>query len=513
MGFMNTSYRYSLSISDTNCNIEADTVFGAMYGMESLYQLAANGTLPHSDMKISDFPDFVHRGMMIDTGRRFFPVSLVKNIIDVMSFDKMNVLHLHASDMCRFSVESKLFPELTESLSGVKSGYYTQEDIKELVGYARDRGVRILPEFDMPGHAACFIPMEPRGVELCNRPGTSSVPNWCTLKARNNTPTWDLMPQLALEMARLFDSEVYHIGGDEVSCNGCQTDFETMLLNTLNENGYRGMGWSEVDGVVSGGLVRNDTIIHSWSASNNATQLATRGVAAVDSRPGFFYRGTSKTVPKVGKSWTDLGKAQVPVDRQRLVLGGEVAFWTDAYCYVHDCVRPNTEGSDLFSPYFDDEFARSVSGLLWPPTNVAAGSFWHYDSTKNRDDVLVPAVYIQNTLAMWRGAMVCPSGCECSMTSVCGEPLIPAPPPSPPAPTNSSCVFKLDTGVHGDDIKRVSVQHKAECCAACLEIASFAAMVFDPLNKVCHLKRVYDPVWRNDGSFAAVSPLSKQQIV
>merc|ERR1719326_2361339 len=207
---------------------------------------------------MEDFPDFTHRGVMVDTGRRFFPVSLVKNIIDVMSFDKMNVLHLHASDMCRFGVESKLFPELTESLAGIKAGYYTQDDIKDLIAYGRDRGVRILPEFDMPGHAACFIPMESRGLEWCNKPNESPIPNWCTLKADNGTAAWDLMPQLALEMAELFESEIYHIGGDETRCSHAGS-FEDMLLGTLAEKGYRGMGWSEVFG-----LKRNETIIHAW---------------------------------------------------------------------------------------------------------------------------------------------------------------------------------------------------------------------------------------------------------
>lgn len=514
---MQTSYRYALKVANGICSINADTVFGAAYGMESLYQIAANESLL-DNVVVTDFPDYVHRGVMIDSGRRFWPVPLVKNTIDMMSFNKMNVLHLHASDMCRFAVESKLFPELTGSLAGVKAGHYTQDDIRELVGYARDRGVRIVPEFDMPGHAACFIPMEPRGVELCNRPGTSSIPNWCSLKARNGTATWDLMPRLALEMAELFDSEVYHIGGDEASCNGCQTPFEAMLLNTLTENGYRGMGWSEVEGVVTQGMVRNDTIIHSWSAANNASDLATRGVAAVDSRPGPFYLGhkTQANPTKAGGSWTDLGKARVPEVRQHLLLGGEVAFWTDPYCYVHDCVKPNAKPSSsaaLFGPDRDLEFSRSASGLLWPTTNLAAGSFWHYGADIDQDRILAQAWHKQNALAAWRGVMVCPPGCDCTMTSVCGEPLIPPLPPSPPAPSNDSCIFTLDTGVIGSDIRKFHGQVKEECCAACLETDGCAAMVFDPLNKVCHLKRSYVPQARNDGSLAAAVPTSLQHVV
>ena len=119
-------------------------------------------SFPHSNISISDAPNFVHRGVMVDAGRRFWPVPLLRNVIDVMAASKMNVLHIHASDMCRWSVQSLLYPELTASnistghpaldaawLSG--KGVYSQDDIGGLVAYARDRGVRVVPEFDMPG--------------------------------------------------------------------------------------------------------------------------------------------------------------------------------------------------------------------------------------------------------------------------------------------------------------------------------------------------------------------------
>merc|ERR1711957_252942 len=355
----------------------------------------------------------------------FWPVALVKNVINVMSFDKMNVLHLHASDMCRFGVESKLFPELTASLSGIKEGHYTQDDIRELVAYGLDRGVRILPEFDMPGHAACFIPMEPRGLEWCNKPNESPIPNWCTLKATNGTVAWDLMPQLALEMAQLFDSEVYHIGGDETRCSGSGS-FETMLLDTLAEGGFRTMGWSEVKGAM-----RNDTIIHAWKGgANNATTLASQGIASVDSNPSRFYRGSGKSTPGVTKAWSDLNKESIPEENRHFLLGGEFAFWTDPYCYIN--------------------------------------------------------------------------GCECTMTSICGEPLLPTPAPSPPAPSSKNCKWHSDTIIQGDAFETLNVQSKEECCAACLNAEGCAASEFNYLTKTCRLTRVFDAVWRNDGSLACV---------
>jgi len=499
----NTSYRYSLKLSDGSCDISADTVFGAMYGMESLYQLAANGTLPNSNIDIEDFPDFDHRGVMMDTGRRFWPVTLVKNMIDVMSFNKMNVLHLHASDMCRVAVESKLFPELTQSLGGIKAGHYTQEDIIDLVAYGRDRGVRIVPEFDMPGHAASFLPMEPRGVEVCNKPGESSTPNWCTLKAENGTTAWELMPELALEMAQLFGSEIYHIGGDETRCSG-SGQFEAMLLEKLSEAGFRTMGWSEIQGVR-----RNDTIIHSWKGGDsNATSLAAQGIAAIDSNPSRFYRGSGKSMSTVTKAWSDLDKASVPEEHQNLLLGGEFAFWADAYCYINGCVRPGSPagaGHELFGPDKDEEFSRSAGGFMWPFGHLAAGSFWRYDATVDIEEIRLRATRRQNTLAMWRGGLVCPTDCECTMTSICGESLLP--PAPPPAPSSKACLWRPDTVLDGKDLKSFVLQNQDECCAACLGTEGCVASNFDPLTKVCRLKEEFTTMtYQNDGSLVCIPP-------
>jgi len=408
-------------------------------------------------------------------------------------------------------VESKLFPELTESLAGIKKGHYTQDDIRDLIAFARDRGVVIVPEFDMPGHAACFIPMEHRGLEWCNKPNESPIPNWCTLKATNGSAAWDLMPQLAVEMAQLFGAEVYHIGGDETRCSGAGS-FERHLMDSVAELGFRTMGWSEIEGAK-----RNDTIIHAWKGgSKNATSLATRGIAAVDSNPSRFYRGGGRTTPtSVTKAWSDLEKWKVPVENQHLLLGGEFAFWTDAWCYINGCTRPGSPrggGADLFSPARDDEFAKSVTGMLWPYGHLAAGSFWHFVGDLEKDEVAQRANYWQNTLVSNRGGMVCPVGCDCTISSVCGEPLLPPPAPSPPTPTSKNCTWKSDTGIEGNDFKKVSVASKEECCAACRNVEGCAVSDFNPMTSVCHLKRAFNPVWRNDGSLACL-PNTEMDIV
>merc|ERR1719456_1322149 len=111
---------------------------------------------------------------MIDTGRRFFPMESVRNLLDTMASTKLNVLHLHASDHCRFGVESKRFPNLTASLTGVRAGFYTQQDIKDMISYAGARGIRVVPEFDVPGHSRGFIPLESEGVKFCTSAATRS---------------------------------------------------------------------------------------------------------------------------------------------------------------------------------------------------------------------------------------------------------------------------------------------------------------------------------------------------
>jgi hexosaminidase len=104
---------------------------------------------------------------MIDTGRRFFPMPTVQNLLDTMAAVKLNVLHLHASDMCRWSVESKLYPNLTAALTGQMGGHYTQEDVKAMIKYAGDRGIRVVPEFDVPGHSRGMLPIEGEARAAC----------------------------------------------------------------------------------------------------------------------------------------------------------------------------------------------------------------------------------------------------------------------------------------------------------------------------------------------------------
>ena len=180
-----TDYSYTLRVDRAgNATLAAPSVFGAIYGLESFVHLlqpqpSLNDALalPHSSIAIRDAPQYKWRGAMVDAGRRFFPVSLLKNLMETMSAVKMNVLHLHASDYCRWSVESRLYPELTKTdVTGTAPGAYTQEEIRDLVKFAADRGIRIIPEFDLPGHARALVPLANRGLRFCGGGPDGSKP-------------------------------------------------------------------------------------------------------------------------------------------------------------------------------------------------------------------------------------------------------------------------------------------------------------------------------------------------
>lgn len=152
-----TSYNYTVSYDATAgsnvVQITAASPYSVGYALISLAQVLESDSSCGGTFTVSDYPHYVHRGIMVDTGRRFYPIPLVQSILDGMELNKLNVLHFHLSEEC-FRVESKTFPQLTagcKTSAGTDVEYYTQDEIVALVAYAKDRGIRVLPEFDMPG--------------------------------------------------------------------------------------------------------------------------------------------------------------------------------------------------------------------------------------------------------------------------------------------------------------------------------------------------------------------------
>ncbi len=302
---IDTDYSYSLRVRSGDASLQARSVFGVMYGLESFVQLlqrhAAGGlVLPHSIIDINDAPQYKWRGVMVDAGRRFFPVHLLHNLLETMAAVKMNVLHLHASDYCRWSVQSKLYPELTVTdVTGTSPGSYTQDEIKSLVAFAADRGIRVVPEFDLPGHSRSLIPLANHGLEFCGNDLTHAN----QIKRGTKGQSLRVLKALLGEMAGLFPDAVFNIGADETLVEaGCPTNetrlLEAELLGAVQSMGKTAMGWEQLlalssapPGNTSGPqqlFNRNATIINAYS-STTAAAVAARGHHAVESHSPAFY--------------------------------------------------------------------------------------------------------------------------------------------------------------------------------------------------------------------------------
>lgn len=420
-----TQYDYGIEVNEDGVQVRAASIYGAMYAFETLTQLAnEHGGLPH--MSLSDSPMYEWRGLMVDTGRRFFPVPLLKNLLDTMQGVKMNVLHLHASDYCRFSIESKIYPNLTAALTGVMGGFYTQEDIADLIAYAGDRGIRVVPEFDIPGHSRGFLPIESEGIEFC----TDSADR-CQLYNDPKNSTTNVLKKLFKEMAGLFSDEVFNIGCDETSKKGlCSTDstfaIEKEMQRYIAEDlGKTPAGWEEL--LFNAGAAQPNSIVDAW-ARHNAGEITATGRKAIESSNHHFYFTKPGHVGAAGWStcWYNISST-VPVEQRHLLLGGEISMWSDTYCYINQCKDPSKKpvASQLFAPEYDTEFGQSIGGMIWPRGYVAAAAFWNYNATADpASDSFTKSIWSLNDQLIARGSMACPSNCDCNQLAACGKPYV-----------------------------------------------------------------------------------------
>lgn len=261
---IDTDESYSLVIRSPRIVINAKTVYGAMYAMESLAQLVSSGSV--NGTEIVDAPRFAFRGTMIDTARHFYPLPVIKQHLDAMAAVKMNVLHWHVVDSQSFPFESASYPALSRGGAWASKGHsYALSDVRELVSYAAERGIRVVPEFDTPGHVG-------RGWE------SSAVLTTCYDAGGSPTGTGPLNPTLNLtyevlenlygDVLAAFYPETYvHVGGDEVATDcwesnpqiaawlahhphvggvaGLQRHFEDRLLSMLQRKGASAMLWQE----------------------------------------------------------------------------------------------------------------------------------------------------------------------------------------------------------------------------------------------------------------------------
>jgi hexosaminidase len=214
---------YKLDVTDSGAKLNAATTLGVMRGLETFLQLVQTSSAGFAvpAVSIDDSPRFPWRGLMIDAGRHFIPLDVLKRNLDGMAAVKLNVFHWHLSENQGFRIESKKFPRLQEM--GSDGLYYTQAEVRDLIAYARERGIRVVPEFDMPGHSTAWFVGYP---ELASGPGPYQIERgWGVFDPAmdpTKEETYKFLDKFIGEMAALFPDQFFHIGGDEV--NGKEWD-------------------------------------------------------------------------------------------------------------------------------------------------------------------------------------------------------------------------------------------------------------------------------------------------
>lgn len=335
---------YELVITESGANLNAPTPLGILHGLETFLQLvettASGFSLPAAT--IDDKPRFAWRGLLIDVGRHFIPPDVLKRNLDGMAAVKMNVLHLHLYDNEGFRVESKRFPKLQET--GSDGLYYTQNEIRDLVNYARDRGIRIVPEFEMPGHSRSLFAGYP---ELASGPGPYKVDPGGVDAVMDPTreETYKFIDKFIGEMAELFPDEYVHIGGDEV--NGSQWDanpkiqafmhshgmktnadlqayFNQRLQKILNKHDKIMMGWDEV---LHPGLPKS-VVVQSWRGQQSLATAAQQGYRSLLSF-GYYLDLMWPASQHYAVDPMSGAAASLNAEEKNRILGGEACMWSE----------------------------------------------------------------------------------------------------------------------------------------------------------------------------------------
>ncbi len=380
---------YSLDVSERNIIITASKPAGLFYGMQTILQLlpaeiyspqkAENITWNIPVVKIFDKPAFKWRGMHLDVSRHFFPKEFVKRYIDLIAMHKMNIFHWHLTDDNGWRIEIKKYPELTDISAWrvprdewrkaeppkpgeepTDGGYYTQEDIKEIIKYAADRQIEIIPEIEMPGHTsevfAAFPDLSCQQKKLYVQPG-SYWPNTDIFCAGNDS-VFIFIEDVLDEVAELFPSKYIHIGGDEANktewkkCKKCQKRIKDENLKDENElqswfikkiekyinsKGKRMIGWDEI---LEGGLAPEATVM-SWRGFRGGIESAEMGHEVIMCPTSYcyfdYYQADPEFEPLAIGGFLPLKKVysfnpipeELSKDKAHFILGGQGNIWTE----------------------------------------------------------------------------------------------------------------------------------------------------------------------------------------
>ncbi len=370
---------YSLDVTSSGVRLHAATVVGAMHGLETLQQLiqadATSYFLPV--VSIQDAPRFRWRGLMIDCGRHFMPVEVLKRTLDGMAAVKLNVFHWHLSEDQGFRMESRVFPKLTEL--GSDGLFYTQEQAREIVAYARDRGIRVVPEFDIPGHTSAWFVGYP---DLASAPGPFHIERefgvFDPVMAPTRESTYKFLDTFIGEMAAIFPDHFMHIGGDENNgvewkanpriqafmrehnlhdTAALQNYFNQRLLKILEKHGKHMIGWDEI---LTPDLPK-DVVVQSWRGFDSLAAGAKNGYSSILSA-GYYLNLMSTAAAHYLVDPLPKASGLSPEEQAR-ILGGEACMWDE------------------------QTTSRDIDSRIWPRAAAIAERLWSPRDIDNVDDM------------------------------------------------------------------------------------------------------------------------------
>lgn len=406
---------YSLKVHSKGIEIRGGEYAGVFNGIQSLLQLlpseiyAKNGNLPIEVpfVEIKDAPQYSYRGLLLDVARTFQPVDEVKRVIDYMAYCKLNKLHFHLVDSEGWRLELKKYPYIAEkagfrggdsplhpvygSFDQKYGGYYTQDELRDIVAYAAQRNIEVIPEIDMPGHSKSLGVVHPD--ILCNYTPDTSYTNgidvrdvWCASKESN----YQLVEDIVKELVDIFPSEYIHIGGDEVNfkwwkeCPDCQQlkiekglkdeaqveqYFVNRVSDILTKYNKKAMVWDEA---IDGGLLPTTTMVTGWRGVKQCLQATEQGYPTIIMPSSVFYLDKRQYPHDKGHNSRNGLSLQTICDftfenagfsdaQRKNIAGIECAFWTEIYL---SNIHPEGRFSDYLEyMLFPRLFA--VSEIAW----------------------------------------------------------------------------------------------------------------------------------------------------
>lgn len=366
---------YTLEVNSSRCCLGAPTPVGVLRGIETFLQLLEEDSTGFyiPAVQIQDKPRFPWRGLLIDVCRHWMPMDVIKRNLDAMAAVKLNVLHWHLSEDQGFRVESKSFPKLHKM--GSDGNYFTQEQIRKILSYARDRGIRVVPEFDIPGHTTSWLVGYP---ELASAPGPYKIERFwgvfdpCLNPTREEVYTF--LNSFLEEMAKLFPDEYLHIGGDEVNGvhwnsnpdivafkrehgmkdnHDLQVYFNKKIQAILRKNGKKMVGWDEI---LHPDLPK-DIVVQSWRGQESLAKAAREGYMGILSNGYYLDHMLSASHHYQVDPLEKEAFSELNAEEKARILDGEACMWGEF-------VSPETIYSRIWPR------AVAIAKRLWSPQNV-----------------------------------------------------------------------------------------------------------------------------------------------